>query len=925
MKTILFFLLLSTIAIANVNIGNFSFEEPSVTDRVWLEGVTNYWDYFGGPFLSNGVGVINENNSTFCPSLNAADGDQFSFLWCGAGAEVAQTMNGYISNQTYSISWAAAAREATTGGVLWVLMDTETLARYALFEEKFIVTNIEFTATAENHRLRFFHVGEWDKMIFVDDIHIQETGIPPEPPVNLTASPGTYSNKIEITWETYIGDNIVSSEVYRAVKNNTNSAIIISGLPNTNYFTDFSATVNSNYFYWVRAMNNNGWSDYSESVSGFSTDSEGPDTPGNVSPVDGTYIPISSLPTSLEATTYSDPDGWPMVSVQWQMDNNSTFSFPTWDTGEMFTNVTNIAAPSGPLAMTNYWRVRYKNDRNKWSDWSDQTFFTTEKDFNSPFYFYETFNNVSSSGDVNKDYYVSGRQLGSAVPVDYVSQGTTIVGTEAANTNKLTLSGAGASCSPNQSFVNYNNFKIEFDIEPGNEGTAISFGKSSKNAPPSSPGGMGLVFYGNGRYDVYDNGSLLAVITNPAAIGVMHVLISVSTLDFEYESANVALFVNGQPLPLEKYWLNNTNSVPPDWYEIGWRYRYIYNKGNGFGKNFISFYNFGGNGVIDNLIIEGAKTNSSLYSWSDDSNSRINPDNNYSHIVNLCSDTDVTVNSVLFSGAGKTSSVFVANGNPTLVGTNWAAIDSDGAFEQDYPWTVDDVTPPSGVANEGRQLLEDVLFDKYGDYYLELDVTPGVSNVFTFYRHAWLDDETFQTIANDGGAPKEFTYGAAGSGGIIEYKYLAPADGKFRIVVSPARTISAFSNYEITNKIAPILKTIDSLDFGEIVQGESKTLLLPVFNLTAGIVSGVFNGLSAPFSFSTVSNYFAKPESPDFVNITFSPLVDGDFSNIVSLTGSGGSTPVELKGAAIPEPCYLLFIIYQLLFINYRRKFVSNK
>ena len=909
MKTLLLSLLLSTVAIASVNVENFSFEEPGVTDRVWLEGVTNYWDYYGGPFLSNGVGVINENNSPFCPALSAADGSQFAFLWCGAGAEIAQSMSGFVSNHSYSVSWAASARGATTGGVLWVLMDTETLARYPLFEENFIITNIEFTATALNHRLRFFHAGEWDKMIFVDDIHIQETGVPPEPPVNLTASLGTYSNKIAITWETYIGDNIVSSEVYRSEINNTNSAIIISGLPNTNEFNDFSAIVNSDYFYWVRAMNNNGWSDYSDSVPGFSTDSEGPDTPVNVSPIDGIYIPISSLPTSLEATAYSDPAGWPMVSVQWQMDDNTIFNFPTWDTGEIFTNATSTTAPSGPLAITNYWHVRYKNNRDKWSDWSDSTFFIVEKDFDSPFYFQDTFNNVSTSGDVNKDYYVSGRQLGSAVPVDYVSQGTTTVGIEAANANKLTLSGAGASCSPNQSFEKYSNFKIEFDIEPGNEGTAICFGKFAKNAAPNTPGGMGFVFYGDesGRYDVYNNDSLIAVITNPAATGVMKVLISVSTIDFEYESANVALFVNLQPLPLEKYWLNNTNSVPPDWYEIGWRYRYIYNKGNGFGKNFISFYNLGGNGVIDNLKIEEAKTNATFYTWSDDSNSRINDVNNYSHNVNLCSDDDVTVNSVLFSGAGKTSSVFIANGNPTLIGTNWAAIDSDGAFEQDYPWTVNDVTPPSGVANEGKQLLEDVLFDKYGDYYLELDVTPGTSNVFTFYRHAWFDDESFLTIANDGGVPQEFAYGAAGSGGVIEYKYLAPENGKLKIVVSPARTISAFSNYEITNSIAPVLETINELDFGEVVQGESKTYLLPVFNLTAGIVSGEFSGISEPFSFSDNSNYFAKPESPDFVNITFSPPVDGDFSNIVSLTGSGGSAQVELKGTAVPEP--FLFVI----------------
>ncbi len=60
-----------------------------------------------------------------------------------------------------------------------------------------------------------------------------------------------------------------------------------------------------------------------------------------------------------------------------------------------------------------------------------------------------TSNNVSDSGDVNKEYNVSGRQLGSAASLDYVSQGTTETRNSATNPNRFTLSGENASCSPN--------------------------------------------------------------------------------------------------------------------------------------------------------------------------------------------------------------------------------------------------------------------------------------------------------------------------------------------------------------------------------------------------------------------------------------------------------------------------------------------
>jgi len=731
---------------------------------------------------------------------------------------------------------------------------------------------------------------------------------PPPAPENISASQGDFTDKVVVNWGAVDGAD--KYQVWRNDSDDSSSATAISIALSEATFTDMTGDVNIDYYYWVKGENTNGWSGFSESALGFRTDSTGPDKPINVSPVDGAKI--SDFPVTLEGSAYSD-GSWPMVSAHWQIDDRTSFSSPTWDTGELLTNAVTITAPTGPLVLSNYWRVRYKNGRNQWSDWSDHTLFVAERDYDSPFYFYETFNNVSGSGDVNKEYYVTGRQIGQAAPLDYVSQGTTEVGDAATNPDKLTLSGEASSCSPNLSFTKSGYFKIEFDITPGTEGTAICFGKATKNAKPKSPGGLGIVFYGNGsgRYDVYDGNTLDSVITNPTATGTMHVMITAATESFENDTANIAMFINGGPVPLKKLWIVAHTNLP-DYAEIHWGYYYTFIKGSGFSENFITFYNNNGTAVIDNLSIQETTTNVSVYAWSNDSDIRVDSSRTYTHAYNLSTNNSVVVNGVTFNATDKYQGVFPPNGVPAVTGTDWHFYDPDGYFEQDYLWSAESVH--SGAAGypsgNGKDLLRDVLFDKFSGFYLSLDVTPGTTNVLTFYKIAWAPGGYNLILAgNDGGAPQnvDMSVFAAGDGITFDYTYIAPDTGVFKIALGPwiGGTIAAFSNYELTAS-DPQLETINALDFGEVVAGESKTFQLPVFNLGAGTVSGQVSGISSPFSLNSGSDYSAQSESPDFVNITFAPLSIGDYSNVVSLAGSGGSAQVELKGTAIPEPVFVI-------------------
>ncbi len=193
------------------------------------------------------------------------------------------------------------------------------------------------------------------------------------PPKNVSASKGTFKDKIRLTWDISIAAE--KYKIFRSATENTNSAAVPSGAENitSNSFDDFSIIVNDDYFYWIKSWNSNGWSDFSEVVRGFATDISAPNPPSNFSPTDGETV---FLPITLEGSTYFDPASRPLAAVQFRLDGFSNFTFgATWDSGEIVTNVTKILVPESELGSKNYWQVRYKNDRNLWSQWSLPTHF----------------------------------------------------------------------------------------------------------------------------------------------------------------------------------------------------------------------------------------------------------------------------------------------------------------------------------------------------------------------------------------------------------------------------------------------------------------------------------------------------------------------------------------------------------------------
>jgi len=127
---------------------------------------------------------------------------------------------------------------------------------------------------------------------------------PPPPPTNVSASDGTYVDRVEVTWAASSG--ATSYTVYRAASLGVLAKKTILGTTSGTSFNDTTAIAGRTYYYWVRASNTYGTSSFSAYNAGKRSDGK-PPAPANVSASDGTYLDRVELTwaTSSGATSYT--------------------------------------------------------------------------------------------------------------------------------------------------------------------------------------------------------------------------------------------------------------------------------------------------------------------------------------------------------------------------------------------------------------------------------------------------------------------------------------------------------------------------------------------------------------------------------------------------------------------------------------------
>jgi hypothetical protein len=161
-------------------------------------------------------------------------------------------------------------------------------SEYDYYYEKYIFCST-YTAGSYSGRVRVkFRIDNpspYDDSILI--YSFDQTCISCSPPTEVTASDGTYTDKVRITW------NAVSSpcnyyRVYRASSSTGTKTALGSGCQTSTTFNDTTATPGVTYYYWVKSAKDSSCSE----PSGFSSCDTGwrkLSPPTGVSASDGTY------------------------------------------------------------------------------------------------------------------------------------------------------------------------------------------------------------------------------------------------------------------------------------------------------------------------------------------------------------------------------------------------------------------------------------------------------------------------------------------------------------------------------------------------------------------------------------------------------------------------------------------------------------
>ena len=731
--------------------------------------------------------------------------------------------------------------------------------------------------------------------------------IAPDAPGTISATKGAYSDKIHVYWST--SPAAQSYIVYRADTDNI-TATNISWEVITDYYDDSSAIAAQDYYYWVAAANTGGVSDVTGSALGY-TKSSPPDTPTAISPAGNTV----TSPVEFTASSYNDGSGFAFDASQWQVSANSSFSSIVWDTDENGPPVNSIFAsrisiPNG----TNFWRVRYKNNKNTWSDWSNSNLFISVQGTSQSGIFEDNFN-VIGNGDVNLNCNAAGRQSGNITPLNYIVSGSSEIGSGSTNPGELLL-GQNSGISPLMNFETVDKFNVEFDVIVHNFDTStdwlsLSIGNANQSSLlPEDTTGLGAVFLANGTFQFYNKANLLRSQDNAfPAYDKCHVLVTTTTDEFGIgEDAYCSVFVNGVPM------VNNDAFS-----------KYSYTLNGGLDNNYITMYNYNAAGtsasLVDNLKISTAPTNVvTVHPWTDDTDSLIDPAKEYTHLVNISGD-DVAINTHTFTGTGILTNQGFNNGDPHYTTSTWALIDAGNYL---VAYTAE--PPPTPNLTGGSLSLGQFGVIGGGSPAVVLSgLTPNSSN--TLYLYSWARENGSQITfpSSYGGVVEEIDVDQYGqlNGIIVQYDYIADANGQFTVAATPVIDsfrffICGFANIE-TGTQNPQIDVDNMIAFGETAL---KTLPLEIANSGGGTVEGTISGILPPFSTAT-NDYYAVPGTNDSISVTFSPTDENDYTNVITLTGSGGTVEVTLIGSGIPEPC--LFIIYSLLFMIYWKKFIPKK
>jgi len=101
----------------------------------------------------------------------------------------------------------------------------------------------------------------------VSIVKLDPLATPPSPPTGVSASDGTYTNRVEVSWTASSGATYY--KVFRNTSNSHSGETVLTTSATSSPYDDFSAVPITTYWYWVQACNSGGCSGYSSHDTGY--------------------------------------------------------------------------------------------------------------------------------------------------------------------------------------------------------------------------------------------------------------------------------------------------------------------------------------------------------------------------------------------------------------------------------------------------------------------------------------------------------------------------------------------------------------------------------------------------------------------------------------------------------------------------------
>ena len=193
----------------SVDLPNFGFEAPVITTYIYNPAGASWT--FTAQSGSNGSGISAKGSGFTSANAQAPQGGQVAFLQ--SSASITQTLSGFVSGATYTVTFSAAQRNRATqfGQTLDVQIDGATIGSFAppQSDTSYQDYSATFTATADTHTVAFVgtNLNGGDNTIFLDNVRIA-----PAPPD--ISNLGSETSRQRIPREAQVLDNSSTDQVF---------------------------------------------------------------------------------------------------------------------------------------------------------------------------------------------------------------------------------------------------------------------------------------------------------------------------------------------------------------------------------------------------------------------------------------------------------------------------------------------------------------------------------------------------------------------------------------------------------------------------------------------------------------------------------------------------------------------------------------